>query len=297
MGSFVKSKVGFESRGTRCSGWLYHPKGVKKPPLILMANGFAAEKTFGLPAFAEAFVQDGYAVYLFDYRNHGESEGMPRNLVRASRHLQDWEAALARAKRIPNISQEKIILWGCSFSGGHVLVIAARHPEVAAVISHAALTDGLTVIKERTITDLLKAAGAGILDAVLSIGGVRCTIPVVDEPGKLACLSQPRVVENYTAMIPPESKWENRCPASVCLTLPWYRPIKMASAIKCPLLMIKAREDNIVSAAAIEQTIAQIERGRLLEIEGGHFDYYHGEIFTELYQQELAFLANECGLD
>lgn len=295
MGNFVKSKVGFESRGVRCSGWLYHPKGIKKPPLILMANGFAAEKTFGLPAFAEAFAENGYAVYLFDYRNHGESEGSPRNLVRASRQLQDWEAALARVKRIPHINQEKIILWGCSFSGGHVLVIAARHPEIAAVISHAPFTDGLTVIKGRNIPELLKSVGAGIIDAVLSVGGVRCTIPVVSEPGKLGCLNQPEVVEKYTAMIPPESKWENRCPASVCLTLPLYRPIKMVSAIKCPVFVIKAREDNILSLTAMEQTAALIEQGNLLEIPGGHFDYFAGEIFTDLLAQELAFLQ-QCGL-
>lgn len=292
MGSVIKTRLGFISHGTRCSGWLYYPKGIKKPPIVLMAHGLAAEKTFGLPAFAEAYAEAGYAVFLFDYRNHGDSEGVPRNLVRASRHIQDWEVALARVKRIPNINPEEIILWGASFSGGHTLVLAARHPEIAAVISHVAFTDGFTALQGRKVNDILKGAGAGLLDAILSLGGVRCAVPVVAEAGALACLNQPGALAGYTAMLPPESAWKNECPASIFLTLPWYRPIKMVTAIKCPVLMIKAREDNIISGAAIDQTWQQIPRGCLLEIEGGHFDFYAGEIFNHLIQEELKFLAD-----
>ncbi|MGE5450122.1 MAG: alpha/beta hydrolase [Methanomassiliicoccales archaeon] len=291
MGSFIRSKVGFQSRRTRCAGWLYQPKGIKRPPLVLMAPGLAAEKTFGLEGYAEAYAQDGYAVYLFDYRNHGDSEGMPRNLVRASRQLQDWEAALARVKRLPNINTEKIILWGTSLSGGHVLVTAARHPEVAAVVCHAPFTDGFTTLAGRKVEDILKSVGAGIIDAILALGGVRCTIPVVGAPGTFACLNQPGAAEAYISMIPKVSKWVNNCPASIFLTLPWYRPINFAAEIKCPVLVVKAREDNIVSVVAIDTTLAKIKQGRLLEIAGGHFDFYQGEIFTALYQQELSFLT------
>jgi alpha-beta hydrolase superfamily lysophospholipase len=54
-----------------------------------MAHGFAAEKTFGLAAYAERFAAEGIAVYVFDYRCFGDSDGQPRNLVSPSRHLQD----------------------------------------------------------------------------------------------------------------------------------------------------------------------------------------------------------------
>ncbi|MGE5380065.1 MAG: alpha/beta hydrolase [Methylocystaceae bacterium] len=287
----VRSKVGFSSRGHHCSGWLYLPKGIKKPPLVLMAHGLAAEKEFGLPVFAEAYARNGYAVYLFDYRNHGGSEGQPRNLVRASRHLQDWEAALARVKRLPNINRDKVILWGTSLSGGHVLVTAARHPEVTAVICHVPFTDGFTALQNKTIGEMLKSVGAGILDAALAWAGVRCMVPVVAEPGKLACLNQPGVVQEYMKSIPPESEWVNQCPASIFLTLPLYRPIKLAAMVKCPVLMIKAEEDNIISASAMIETAKRIEQVRLIEIKGGHFDFYEGEIFESLYQKELSFLA------
>jgi len=291
MGSYIRSKLGFTSRGTRCSGWLYYPKGSKRPPVIIMAHGLAAEKTFGLPIFAEAYAQAGYAVYLFDYRNHGESEGVPRNLILASRQLQDWEAALQRVKRAPNVDPQRIVLWGASFSGGHVLVMAARHPEIAAVISHVAFTDGFTALQERPLREIVKGAGAGLLDAVLSPAGVRCSVPVVGPPGSLACLNKPGAVDGYTAMIPPESKWKNECPASIFLTLPFYRPIKQATAIKCPVLMVKAREDDIISLAALEQTAEKIPQARILEIDGGHFDFYAGDIFEHLMEQELAFLS------
>ena len=43
---------------------------------------------------ARRFVEAGYAVYLFDYRNFGDSEGQPRHWVDPFRHLKDWDAAI-----------------------------------------------------------------------------------------------------------------------------------------------------------------------------------------------------------
>ena len=90
-------------------------------PLVLMAHGFAAEKSFGLIPYAEQFVRRGLAVMLFDYRHFGGSGGEPRNLVSCRRQRQDWQAALDFARRLPGIDAAKIALWGSSFSGGHVV--------------------------------------------------------------------------------------------------------------------------------------------------------------------------------
>ena len=70
----------------------------QKPPLVVMAHGLAGQKDMGLEPFAEAFVNHGLAVLLFDYRCFGGSDGEPRNWVGPRRHLQDWEAALAYAR-------------------------------------------------------------------------------------------------------------------------------------------------------------------------------------------------------
>ncbi len=48
----------------------------------------------GFTAYAERFAAEGWAVFFFDYRNFGRSEGRPRNLIDPVRHVQDYHAAI-----------------------------------------------------------------------------------------------------------------------------------------------------------------------------------------------------------
>ena len=57
--SFKKIDSNFNVRGETCSGNLYLPGHIECPPIIVMAHGFAAEKCFRLPAFAERFALAG----------------------------------------------------------------------------------------------------------------------------------------------------------------------------------------------------------------------------------------------
>ena len=97
---FTRTDVDFVSSGARCAAWLYRPCGVVRPPVVIMAHGFGAERTFGLPAFAERFAAAGLATLLFDYRGFGGSDGQPRNLISPRRHVQDWKAAIRAAHRL-----------------------------------------------------------------------------------------------------------------------------------------------------------------------------------------------------
>ena len=76
--TLTKVRSDFASRGLRCSGDLYLPGCPHRPPVVVMAHGFAGERIFRLPACAEFFVQQGLAVFLFDYRGFGDNEGEPR---------------------------------------------------------------------------------------------------------------------------------------------------------------------------------------------------------------------------
>ena len=74
----------FNSGSDQCVGDLYLPQGIESPPVIVMAHGFAGERSFQLPVFAEMFCSQGVAVFLFDYRTFGDSEGIPRQWVHPS---------------------------------------------------------------------------------------------------------------------------------------------------------------------------------------------------------------------
>ena len=71
-----------------------------------------------LDAYAERFCAAGYACLVFDYRNFGDSEGQPRQLLDIGMQLADWAAAMAYAQTPGAIDQKRIGLWGTSFGGG-----------------------------------------------------------------------------------------------------------------------------------------------------------------------------------
>src|SRR5512141_2922111 len=154
----------FVSHGTRCAGRLYLPAGVAAPPVVIMAPGFCLEQAFGLPAYAERFADAGMAAFGFDYRNFGESDGSPRQLVDPRRHVQDWRAALAHVRSMKGVANGRIALWGTSFAGGHVIVTAALEPGVAAVVSQVGHADGLATIRALGPRLALHGVAAGLRD-------------------------------------------------------------------------------------------------------------------------------------
>src|ERR1700733_5677776 len=120
-----REEIKFISGSDRISAWLYRPEGPDSPdlegpaPLLVMAHGLGAVRTMRLDAYAERFSEAGYACLVFDYRNFGDSEGAPRQLLDIRMQLQDWTVAVAYARTLPGIDPDRIGLWGTSFSGGH----------------------------------------------------------------------------------------------------------------------------------------------------------------------------------
>ena len=139
-------------------------------PCVVMAPGFAGTRdTTALMDYARGFAAAGLDVVLFDYRGFGASGGSPRQLVSASRQRQDYRAAIAAARRLPGVDPERIVLWGVSYSGGHVVRVAADDGRVAAVVALTPAIDGVAVLARLArsvgIRHLLRAAANGMRDA------------------------------------------------------------------------------------------------------------------------------------
>lgn len=103
-----REDVWFNSGGDRISAWLYRPDGDGVTPLLVMANGLGAVRTMRLDVYAERFAAAGYACLMFDYRNFGDSEGAPRQLLDIRMQLQDWTIATAFARTLPGIDPGRI---------------------------------------------------------------------------------------------------------------------------------------------------------------------------------------------
>ncbi|MBN2224105.1 MAG: alpha/beta fold hydrolase [Deltaproteobacteria bacterium] len=288
---FTRKDVDFFSRGTRCGAWLYLPEGTKRPPVVVMAHGFAAEKTFGLDAFAQRFVARGIAVFVFDYRNFGASEGSPRNLVDYRRHIADWQAAIEFVRELPQVDGRRTALWGSSFSGGHVIMIAAADPKIRAVVAQVPFVDGLASAGTFGPSFILKATIKGLRD-LMCIMTFRepYTVPVVGAPDKFAVMNTPDAMPGFLAILPKDTTWKNECPARILLTVTMYRPIRRAKRVSCPLLLVAAKRDSLIPAASVKKTAARAPKGELMELDIGHFEIYTGKAFEKAVDREAEFL-------
>jgi pimeloyl-ACP methyl ester carboxylesterase len=278
----------FISHGNRCAAWLFLPEGGARPPVVVMAHGFAAERAFRLPAFAEKFAAAGLACLVFDYRNFGDSEGEPRNLVDPGRHLEDWRAAIAHARQLPEVDGRRLGLWGSSFSGGHVLVTAARDGDVAAVVSQVPYVGGIEI--ELSLANKLRAAAALLLDRVASWFGSAYYIPVVAPPGVFGCLTAPEA-SRYFDIIPPGSSWRNAVPARILLAIAGYQPRDHAADVKSPTLMVVATGDQTTPPDLATECASRIAQAEVATYDCGHFGVYLGETFEQVAAREADFLT------
>ena len=125
------SKSVFYSDGVQCAASLYtagdHEYSATNPmPAILMVHGWGGVQGALTAPFLAAFTAAGFAVMTFDYPGWGASAGLPRNCINPTRRVGNVDAALTHLKQQPGIDGHKIVLWGTSFGGGHVVDVHER---------------------------------------------------------------------------------------------------------------------------------------------------------------------------
>jgi pimeloyl-ACP methyl ester carboxylesterase len=288
---FVTIQSDFTSEGVGCSGDLYLPAGVHRPPVVMMAHGFGAERAFGLPPFAERFAQRGLAAYLFDYRGFGDSEGEPRNYVDPRRHLVDWQAAVAHVRTLHEVDGSRLALWGTSFSSGHVLVTAARDPKIMAVVAQVPYVDPLGLWCWSDPGYVARGLAHGLWDLLRAAAGLPPhTVKIAGRPGEFAVLNTPETWPGFQTILPEGADWDNRCPARIVVTTLLYRPASSVAGIRCPALIMAAEHDSIVSLRSVERAANRIPQASTIVLPLGHFDIYTGKAFEAAVEMQADFL-------
>ncbi|TWG08435.1 alpha/beta hydrolase [Saccharopolyspora dendranthemae] len=211
----VRRDVWFESGGVRCAAWLYVPAAEGGPrPLVVMAHGLGAVREWRLDAFAERFAAQGWMVLVFDYRYLGASEGSPRQLLDIGDQLDDWRAAVAYGRSLPEVDPDRIALWGTSFGGGHVLRVASEDHGVAAVVAQCPFTDGPASLFSRFRASPVSTVGliiAAVLDVVGSVFGAKPVLaPVVGVWWMPAFLVSPTTIAEASRLMPAGSRLSPR---------------------------------------------------------------------------------------
>ena len=288
---FSVSGVRFLSGGLNCEGRLYLPKGIKKPPVIIMAYGFGAEMDFGIPAYAEEFAKNGYAAFIFNYRYYGGSEGEPKHFISQKKQLEDWNSAIEFVRSLDQVDAERICIWGCSFSGGHVFVMAALNRSVKGFISTVPFIDSMFIVKISGMKKVFKINIAAYRDLFRSLLRKEpFNIPVIGRPDEFAILNTPECYDGYRSMIPENSAWENVLPARSMLVTTFYRPFRYIKKINCKGLVIMGEGDTLTDNLLVEKSFSDLRQVDLLKYPCGHFKFFEGEYFKKSLSAELKFL-------
>ncbi len=300
----VAEEVEFLSHGITLRAGVYKTKksplsNAKGLPCIVMGHGLGGTRAAGLEPFALRFADAGFCVICFDYRGFGTSDGQPRQVVDVRMQLDDWHSAISYARSRPDVDPARIGLWGSSFSGGHVVAAAVEDRDVAAVSSQGAMLDGLAALKHLIHRNGLRAvmtlSSYAAMDVARSkVGAPRITWPVVGAPGSQAVLTSPDSVPGYLAIAPPD--WINAISLGWALTLPLYRPNRMAVNLPCPALFCITEHDDVVPPAAMEDAAKQA--GNKAEIKRypiGHFDIYVGKGFEQAVADQAEFFTRQMG--
>jgi hypothetical protein len=156
------------SEGTRMAAEVFAPKAPKEGKLatIIMCHGWGGLAEHLRPD-AIMFAQAGYLVVTFDYRGWGKSDsrlilagGKPEQkdgkLIADVKEVREAVDPIEQTTDIMNAvhwavgekqcDPQRIGLWGSSFSGGHVVYVAARDPRVRAFVSQVGSMDGRWVV-------------------------------------------------------------------------------------------------------------------------------------------------------
>ena len=288
---YTTEQSDFRSQNVTCDGEFLLPQGVENPPVVVMAHGFCGEKAFKLYDFAQVFVERGIAAFLFDYRGFGKSQGLPRHHASPKKHIQDWHAALAHVRKSGLVNPHKIALWGSSFSGGHVLKVAAEDHAVRAVVSQVPFMDGfesLSLLGPKFLVKSLKAISKDVW-SIMSFSDP-IYIPAVGAPGTVAALNQPGNLEEYKAIIPEDSDWENKVTARSLLETAKYRPGFAAAELVCPSFFVLAENDNLCPYATAKRFAKASLYSEIMTITAGHFDVYVDDLFNKVSAAEADFL-------
>ena len=179
------------SDGTRMSGDIFFPLGfdIKVPnPAIIMTHGWGGKRSDLNRYFVPKFVKAGFIVLTFDYRGWEDSDSrlviigdQPeidqngeinvhakaiREVVDPIDQTRDIFSALDFLCGEEGVDIERIGLWGTSYSGGHVIYVAAQDDRVAAIYSQVSYQGNGRNIRKNFYRQRAIEKARGVIDPI-----------------------------------------------------------------------------------------------------------------------------------
>jgi hypothetical protein len=277
----VRRDIDFDAEGVTLRGWFYTADNSSGPaPTIVMAHGFSAVKEMYLDKYAETFAAAGFNALVFDNRNFGASDGEPRQEIDPWQQIRDYRHAITYASELAETDINRIGIWGTSYSGGHVLVVAAIDRRVKAVVSQVPMVSGYDTFRSLVRADFIDGFREMFnADRVSRFhGGDAGVVPAVaEDPLAPSAMPTPDswawFTETAAAMAP---NWKNEVTMRSVEMLGEYNPVAYIDQIApTPLLLLPGTNDVLtpthLALAAYEKAR---EPKKIALLPGGHFDAY-----------------------
>lgn len=282
----MRREIEFKTEdGVTLRGWFYPAQGTTGPaPVVVMAHGFSAVKEMYLDDFAAFFAEEGIAALVYDHRNCGASDGDPRGHLDPRMQIDGYRDAITHAQTLREVDPNRIGIWGSSYSGGHVLVVAAIDRRVKCVVSQVPLVAGLETARRLIRGDHWKGLRAGFEAdrAARMRGEAGGRIPVTAPEGEPSALPTADTYAFFTEFTRSrQTAWQNDVTLHSVELFTEYEPGIYVSRISpTPLLMIAALEDHLtpfdMTAAAYETAL---QPKKFLTLPCAHFEAYTGDMF------------------
>jgi len=276
----MREDIEFISEGRVLKGWLFRPStGEDTVPVIVMAHGLSCVKEQYLDRYAAVFAEAGFAVLLYDHANFGASGGEPRQEVDPVLQRRGYRDAISFAQTVSWIDPTRIAIWGTSFSGGHVLEVAAIDRRVKCVVSQVPTISGFQSAHRRTRADLVPTLLTRFEEdrAARFRGEAPVMLPAVSDDPSIACaMAGADSYAFFTATSAFAPNWRNELTLRSAEMARENEPgIHIARISPTPLLMIVAEQDVLTATDLCLQAYEQaLQPKQLVMVPGGHFDPY-----------------------
>lgn len=281
----VREDISFKTLdGLLIRGWLF--PAAKRGPGVIMTPGFNCIKEDFYPGLPETFQRAGVSVLLYDPRNTGKSEGLPRNQIDPVRQSEDYSDAFTYMSRLDGVDPSRIAFWGVSLSASLVLPAAAFDKRAAAVIAVAPL-----FYYDYMTTEWPKLIGKTIRDRESQLDG--------RPPFYIPALESRGVVPTGSRMnAPMESKELSHNPHASTLQS-YYKmglfqpiPIAMLPGIYPTPIMFVTPENDIISKTQVQieffESLRQPKKFHLA-LGKGHVDVLAGD-YGAMAKAQIDFL-------
>lgn len=308
-----ETQVSFPSGDATLRGWMLTPAGPPgsagaRPPLpaVVMTHGTSATLQMAIIEYARAFARSGLAVLIYDHRGFGISDGEPRHEINPWIQCRGYLDALTFLADHDAVDRERIALWGDSYSGGQVVVVAACDDRARVVVAQVPVF-GATLPPREPSREVFAAIRDTLLngDVTGTPGTTTGPLPVVSHdqagtPSLLEPIQAFRWFTDYGGR--PGSGWTNRITRVLPPTPVPFSPYLCSPFLRAEALLMVAPDDEMIHANPdVARAAFDLMPGgkRWHDIADGHFGllYHPGARFTEAATVQTKFLREHLRPD